>query len=69
MADPDDLNVDGKPISSLKVNDLKKQLEKRGLPKTGNKKDLAKRLKVQRLSTRTDGDPGPNGHNKFGLPG
>jgi len=37
--------IDGKPLSSLRVVDLKEELEKRGLPKSGQKKDLAERLK------------------------
>lgn len=45
MAD-NDLMVDGKPLSSLRVVDLKQELEKRGMSKSGTKKDLADRLKT-----------------------
>ena len=41
--------VDGKLLSSLRVVDLKEALEKRGLSKSGTKKDLAERLKVVSL--------------------
>uniref|UniRef100_A0A914EEF9 SAP domain-containing protein n=1 Tax=Acrobeloides nanus TaxID=290746 RepID=A0A914EEF9_9BILA len=37
--------IDGRPISDLKVVDLKKELELRGLDKKGNKKDLYERLR------------------------
>lgn len=46
MADKNDFMVDGKPLSSLRVVDLKQELEKRGLSKSGSKKDLADRLKA-----------------------
>jgi len=36
--------VNGKPISSLRVVDLKEELEKRGLSKNGRKDELAQRL-------------------------
>lgn len=36
--------VNGKPISSLRVIDLKEELEKRGLSKNGRKDELAQRL-------------------------
>ena len=49
MAD-NDLMVDGKPLSSLRVVDLKQELEKRGLSKSGTKKDLADRLKTVRCA-------------------
>lgn len=45
MADKEELSVDGKPLSSLRVVDLKQELEKRGLSKSGSKKDLHDRLK------------------------
>lgn len=35
---------DGRQITTLKVNELKKELEKRGLCKTGKKNELVKRL-------------------------
>lgn len=36
--------INGKPLGSLRVVDLKVELEKRGLPKSGTKKDLVERL-------------------------
>ena len=39
-----DFTINGKPLSSLRVVDLKVELEKRGLPKSGNKNDLIERL-------------------------
>ncbi|CAJ0572889.1 unnamed protein product, partial [Mesorhabditis spiculigera] len=44
MADEDPI-LDGFPISQLRVVDLREHLEKRGLDKKGNKKELADRLK------------------------
>ncbi|XP_046645566.1 apoptotic chromatin condensation inducer in the nucleus-like isoform X2 [Daphnia pulicaria] len=41
-----ELCVGGKPISSLRVVDLKQELEKRSLPKSGSKKDLLERLRL-----------------------
>ena len=35
----------GKPVSELRVVDLKKELDKRGLAKSGSKKELVQRLK------------------------
>lgn len=46
MADRRELLVGGKPISSLRVVDLKVELEKRSLPKSGSKKDLLERLRL-----------------------
>lgn len=46
MADRRELTVGGKPISSLRVVDLKVELEKRSLPKSGSKKDLLERLRL-----------------------
>ena len=39
------MEIDGRDIDSLRVVDLKQELEKRGLPKSGTKKDLLARLK------------------------
>jgi hypothetical protein len=36
--------VDGRPVSDLKVVELRKELEIRSLPKSGNKKELVDRL-------------------------
>ncbi|XP_074646742.1 apoptotic chromatin condensation inducer in the nucleus-like [Tubulanus polymorphus] len=49
----DALLIDGRPISELRVVDLKKELEKRGLNKSGTKKDLLERL-TQFLKTQAD---------------
>jgi hypothetical protein len=37
--------LDGQPISQLKVVDLRRELDRFGLPKAGNKKDLFERLR------------------------
>jgi len=39
--------IDGRPLSSLRVVDLKQELEKRGISKSGSKKDLVDRLRVR----------------------
>ncbi|GAA6228141.1 apoptotic chromatin condensation inducer in the nucleus-like [Lates japonicus] len=44
MAD-EDITLDGKPLQSLRVADLKVALEQRNLPKSGQKNTLIKRLK------------------------
>lgn len=44
MAD-EDITLDGKPLQSLRVADLKAALEQRNLPKSGQKNTLVKRLK------------------------
>ncbi|XP_077961745.1 apoptotic chromatin condensation inducer 1b isoform X2 [Gasterosteus aculeatus] len=44
MAD-EDITLDGKPLQSLRVADLKAALEQRNLPKSGQKNTLLKRLK------------------------
>lgn len=46
MADEEDISVNGKPISSLRVVDLKKECDKRGLSKSGSKSQLVERLKT-----------------------
>ncbi|KAJ8387616.1 hypothetical protein AAFF_G00151660, partial [Aldrovandia affinis] len=58
MADLEDVTLDGRPLHSLRVADLKAALEQRGLPKSGQKNALIKRLKgalmlenLQRTST------------------
>ena len=45
MADERVVTVDGKPISELRVVDLKKELDKRRLSKSGSKKELIERLR------------------------
>lgn len=44
MAD-EDITLDGKPLQSLRVADLKAALEQRNLSKSGHKNTLIKRLK------------------------
>ncbi|XP_030607570.1 apoptotic chromatin condensation inducer in the nucleus [Archocentrus centrarchus] len=58
MADLEDVTLDGRPLQSLRVADLKAALEERGLSKSGQKNTLIKRLKgalmlenLQRTST------------------
>lgn len=45
----DDYLINGKPLSTLRVVDLKEELEKRGLSKSGNKKELIEKLRSVRL--------------------
>ncbi|XP_057713022.1 apoptotic chromatin condensation inducer in the nucleus isoform X2 [Corythoichthys intestinalis] len=45
MADLEDVTLDGRPLQSLRVADLKAALEERGLSKSGQKNALVKRLK------------------------
>lgn len=45
MADLEDVTLDGRPLQSLRVADLKAALEERGLSKSGQKNTLIKRLK------------------------
>ncbi|XP_037642249.1 apoptotic chromatin condensation inducer in the nucleus isoform X2 [Sebastes umbrosus] len=58
MADLEDVTLDGRPLQSLRVADLKAALDERGLSKSGHKNALMKRLKgalmlenLQRTST------------------
>ncbi|GFS17926.1 apoptotic chromatin condensation inducer in the nucleus-like isoform X2, partial [Elysia marginata] len=50
MASEDDnygsLSVKGTPVAELKVNDIKKELDKRGLSKAGSKTQMLERLKA-----------------------
>ncbi|KAM8849606.1 uncharacterized protein acin1a [Spinachia spinachia] len=62
MADLEDVTLDGRPLQSLRVADLKAALEERGLSKSGQKNALVKRLKgalmlenLQRTSTANIG--------------
>ncbi|XP_056613193.1 apoptotic chromatin condensation inducer 1b [Triplophysa dalaica] len=62
MAELEDVTLDGKPLHSLRVADLKAALEQRGLAKSGQKNALIKRLKgalmlenLQRSSTHHAG--------------
>ncbi len=52
MADLEDVTLDGRPLHSLRVADLKAALEERGLPKSGQKTALIKRLKGVSRSCR-----------------
>lgn len=45
MADLEDVTLNGRPLQSLRVADLKAALEERGLSKSGQKNALVKRLK------------------------
>lgn len=47
--------LDGQPISLLKVVDLKRELDRFGLSKAGNKKDLFERLR-DHLNSQEGGD-------------
>ena len=52
-----DYTINGKPLSALRVVDLKVELEKRGLPKSGNKNDLIERLThyfIRQAQTQND---------------
>lgn len=46
MADDDEVTLNGKSISDLRVVDLKKELDQRGLSKVGSKVQLTERLKA-----------------------
>ncbi len=46
MAEEGSLPIDYKNLHELRVVDLKKELEKRGISKSGSKKDLVDRLKT-----------------------
>ena len=46
MAEDGPITVGGKILHDLRVIDLKKELEKRGLSKSGSKHELVKRLKA-----------------------
>lgn len=45
MAELEDVTLDGRPLDSLRVTDLRAALEERGLAKSGQKSTLMKRLK------------------------
>lgn len=53
MADLEDVTLDGRPLQSLRVADLKAALEERGLSKSGQKNALIKRLKGVSSAART----------------
>merc|ERR1712226_73513 len=57
MADGKDPLVNGKPISSLRVVDLKKECDKRSLSKSGSKTQLIERLKTQLLIENLGSQP------------
>lgn len=60
MADLEDVTLDGRPLQSLRVADLKAALEERGLSKSGQKNALIKRLKGVRFAAKR-GDAGGYG--------
>ena len=69
-----DFTINGKPLSSLRVVDLKVELEKRGLPKSGNKNDLIERLSqylLKQTQSQDMGAPGnyPAQEQSLGSPG
>ena len=69
-----DFTINGKPLSSLRVVDLKVELEKRGLPKSGNKNDLIERLSqylLKQTQNQEMGAPGnyPAQEQSLGSPG
>ena len=49
-----EMRVDGKDISSLRVVDLKAELDKRGQSKSGTKKELVERLSTYLLNHPED---------------
>ncbi|XP_018411601.1 PREDICTED: apoptotic chromatin condensation inducer in the nucleus-like [Nanorana parkeri] len=64
MAELEDVTLDGRPLDSLRVTDLRAALEERGLAKSGAKNTLMKRLKgalmlenLQKQSTHTGFQP------------
>lgn len=62
MADGEEVTLDGRPLQALRVADLKAALEQRGLPKSGQKSALIKRLrgvrKKKKRARREEGGPG-----------
>lgn len=50
MDDEASTSIDGTALGNMRVVDLKHELEKRGMSKSGSKKDLVKRLKQVSLS-------------------
>ena len=52
--------VDGRPLEELKVVELRKELEIRNLPKSGNKKELYDRLKNYLVNSGEAGNPTPS---------
>lgn len=48
--------IDGRPVPELKVVELRKELEQRNLPKSGNKKELVDRLLNYLREERADQD-------------
>jgi hypothetical protein len=42
--------INGRPLSALRLVELKEELQKRGLPRSGNKTQLIEKLKKVRLS-------------------
>lgn len=46
MADIEEITLNGKPLSKLRVVDLKQELDQRGLSKAGSKVELMERLRA-----------------------
>ncbi|CAD5205899.1 unnamed protein product [Bursaphelenchus okinawaensis] len=62
----DDPLVNGVPLSTLKVVDLRKELENRGLSKAGVKKELVERLRknLEEDETKSEEPPAPSSPTK-----
>ncbi|KAF6036364.1 hypothetical protein EB796_005331 [Bugula neritina] len=58
--DKADFKVGGKLIKDLRVKDLKEELERRGLPKTGSKTQLVTRLRSQLQLEKLQAQPAPD---------
>uniref|UniRef100_A0A0B7ATP9 SAP domain-containing protein n=1 Tax=Arion vulgaris TaxID=1028688 RepID=A0A0B7ATP9_9EUPU len=50
------ITLKGTPVTELRVTDIKRELEKRGLPKSGSKTQLTDRLKAQLLLEKLQQD-------------
>lgn len=67
MEDEASILLDGKTLGNLRVVDLKQELEKRGLSKSGSKKELVKRLKTQLEFEKLCGERKSDGDLKLEL--
>lgn len=57
MADDSDITLNGKLLSELRVVDLKRELEQRGLSKGGSKTQLTDRLRAVRSKFQSRIEP------------